>query len=41
MTAVNQEIYEVFDANMVLNRVIDTCDFERGLKKQNEENSVS
>jgi len=26
---------------MVLNRVIDTSDFERGLKKQHKENSVS
>jgi len=25
----------------VLNRVIDTSDFERGLKKQHKENSVS
>lgn len=41
MTAVDHEIYEVFDADMVLKRVINTSDFERGLEKQHTESYVS
>lgn len=41
MTAVNEEIYEVFGTDMMLKRVINTSDFERGLRKQLKGSYVS
>ena len=41
MTAVNEEIYEVFGSDMMLKRLINTADFERGLKKQLKRSYVS